>query len=109
MLTTNTKHSATFRIGGDLEVNRLGYSAMRITGRAIWEEPRQPRRRAGNPPSIAGTRVNFADTANSYGPDTSEQLIREAKYPCCGIGRCDQSRTRSNGAFPPARSSLPGR
>src|SRR6202008_2970558 len=67
--------------GGDLTVNRLGFGAMRITGRGIW----------GNPPSrdqaIATLRrvvelgVNFIDTADSYGPETSEDLIAEALHP----------------------------
>ena len=73
--------AGTIDIGGDLTVNRLGFGAMRITGRGIW----------GNPPSrdqaIATLRrvvelgVNFIDTADSYGPSVSEELIAEALRP----------------------------
>jgi pyridoxine 4-dehydrogenase len=71
----------TFALGGDLEVFRLGFGAMRITGQGIW----------GEPPDPAGTRrllrhvierdVNLIDTADSYGPDVSENLIAEALRP----------------------------
>jgi len=72
---------STFTIGGDLTVNRLGFGAMRITGPGIWGEPAD---RAG---ALATLRrlpelgVNFIDTADSYGPDISEELIREALHP----------------------------
>jgi aryl-alcohol dehydrogenase-like predicted oxidoreductase len=78
---TNAAASGTFRIGGDIEVHRLGYGAMRVTGRGIWGEPED---RAG---SLATLRrlpalgVNFVDTADSYGPSVSEELIREALHP----------------------------
>ena len=68
-------------VGGDLTVNRLGFGAMRITGDGIWGEPRdrdvakQVLRRA------VELGVNFIDTADSYGPDVSEELIAEALYP----------------------------
>ena len=71
----------TFQVGGDLPVNRLGFGAMRITGKGIWGEPAD---RGG---AIAVLRravelgVNFIDTADSYGPYVSENLIREALYP----------------------------
>ena len=71
----------TFRIGGDLEVNRLGFGAMRIVGKGVWGPPadseisRQVLRRA------VELGVNFIDTADSYGPDISEQLIGEALAP----------------------------
>jgi pyridoxine 4-dehydrogenase len=75
------KHPDTFRIGGELEIHRLGFGAMRITGRGIWGPPED---RAG---ALATLRrlpelgVDFIDTANSYGPEVSEELIREALYP----------------------------
>jgi pyridoxine 4-dehydrogenase len=71
----------TFRIGGELEINRLGYGAMRITGKGIFGPPAD---RAG---ALATLRrlpelgVDFIDTANSYGPEVSEELIKEALYP----------------------------
>lgn len=73
--------AGTFAIGGDLTVNRLGYGAMRITGKGIWGPP------AGKPAAVATLRravelgVNLIDTADSYGPGTSEELIAEALYP----------------------------
>ena len=75
------KHPDTFRIGGELEIRRLGFGAMRITGKGIWGPPED---RAG---ALATLRrlpelgVDFIDTANSYGPEVSEELIREALYP----------------------------
>jgi aryl-alcohol dehydrogenase-like predicted oxidoreductase len=71
----------TFKIGGDLEVNRLGYGAMRLTGKGIWGEPsdRDEAKRVLKRAVQMG--VNFIDTADSYGPDVSEQLIGEALSP----------------------------
>jgi aryl-alcohol dehydrogenase-like predicted oxidoreductase len=68
-------------IGGDLPVNRLGYGSMRITGRGIWGEPkdREEARRVLRRAVEKG--VNFIDTADSYGPYVSEELIAEALYP----------------------------
>ena len=73
--------AGTFTIGGDLTVNRLGYGAMRITGPGIWGPP------ADKDSAIATLRraidldVNLIDTADSYGPAVSEELIAEALYP----------------------------
>jgi aryl-alcohol dehydrogenase-like predicted oxidoreductase len=73
--------AGTITIGGDLTVNRLGYGAMRITGKGIWGLP------ADVPGALATLRravelgVNFIDTADSYGPETSENLIAEALWP----------------------------
>src|SRR5258708_7495264 len=70
-----------FTVGGDLTVNRLGYGAMRITGKGIWGPP------ADKPAALATLRravelgVNLIDTADSYGPYVSEELIAEALYP----------------------------
>lgn len=72
---------STFRIGGDLEVNRLGFGAMRLTGDGIWgwpkdrEEAKKVLRRA------IALGVNLIDTADAYGPETNELLIAEALYP----------------------------
>ncbi len=74
-----------FLIGGDLAVHRLGFGAMRITGKGIWGEPAN---RAG---ALATLRrlpelgVNLIDTADSYGPEVSENLIREALHPYPGM------------------------
>jgi pyridoxine 4-dehydrogenase len=73
--------AGTITLGGDLTVNRLGYGAMRITGQGIWGLP------ADKPAALATLRravelgVNFIDTADSYGPYVSEELIAEALYP----------------------------
>lgn len=73
--------SGTFLLGGDLPVNRLGFGAMRITGKGIWGPP------ADHTEAIAVLRravelgVNLIDTAESYGPHVSEELIRDALYP----------------------------
>jgi len=71
----------TFTIGGDMEVNRLGYGAMRLTGKGIWDEPsdREEAKRVLKRAVQMG--VNFIDTADSYGPAVSERLIGEALAP----------------------------
>jgi aryl-alcohol dehydrogenase-like predicted oxidoreductase len=82
-LTTDVhaKASGTFAIGGDLTVNRLGYGAMRITGRGIWGEPKDPAESKRVLKRAVELGVNFIDTADSYGPDVSERLIGEALFP----------------------------
>jgi pyridoxine 4-dehydrogenase len=73
--------AGTIDVGGDLTVNRLGFGAMRITGQGVWGDP------ADHDKAIATLRravelgVNFIDTADSYGPEVSENLIAEALYP----------------------------
>ena len=71
----------TFKIGGDLEVNRLGYGAMRLTGEGIWGEPKDPEEAKRVLRRAVELGVNFIDTADSYGPDVSERLIGEALAP----------------------------
>ena len=80
--TQNPAHaSGTLTLGGDLTVYRLGFGAMRITGEGIWGPP------ADKPNALAVLHrarelgINLIDTANSYGPDVSEELIAEALYP----------------------------
>jgi len=80
-LTVNAKASGTFVIGGDLTVNRLGYGAMRITGDGIWGEPKDTEGAKKVLRRAVELGVNFIDTADSYGPDVSEQLIGEALSP----------------------------
>jgi pyridoxine 4-dehydrogenase len=77
----NVAASGTFKIGGDLEIHRLGYGAMRITGKGIWGEPKDPEtcRQVLRRAVEAG--VDFIDTADSYGPEVSERLIAEALHP----------------------------
>jgi pyridoxine 4-dehydrogenase len=80
-LTVNAKASGTFAIGGDLTINRLGYGAMRITGDGIWGEPKDRENAKKVLRRAVELGVNFIDTADSYGPEVSEQLIGEALAP----------------------------
>ncbi len=77
--------SGTFRIGGDIEVHRLGFGAMRLTGPGIWGEPLDRAEAIRTLQRLPDCGVNFIDTADSYGPDVSEQLIREALHPYQGM------------------------
>ncbi|MDB5001538.1 MAG: oxidoreductase [Mucilaginibacter sp.] len=70
-----------FNIGGDLPVNRLGYGAMRITGKGIWGPPKDKDEAIRVLKRAVELGVNFIDTADSYGPYISEELIAEALYP----------------------------
>ncbi|MFC5849035.1 aldo/keto reductase [Deinococcus petrolearius] len=74
-------HSGTFQIGGDLTVNRLGFGAMRITGDGVWGDPADPAGALATLRRLPELGVNFIDTADSYGPAVSEELIREALHP----------------------------
>jgi aryl-alcohol dehydrogenase-like predicted oxidoreductase len=71
----------TFKLGGDLEVNRLGYGAMRIVGDGVWGEPKDPENSRTVLRRAVELGVNFIDTADAYGPDISEQLIGQALAP----------------------------
>ena len=73
--------AGTFRLGGDLTVNRLGYGAMRITGKGVWGVPEDKAGAIATLRRAAELGVNFIDTADSYGPGTSEELIAEALHP----------------------------
>ena len=75
------KSSGTFKIGGELEVNRLGYGAMRITGKGIWGQPADRDEALRVLRRTAELGINFIDTADSYGPNVSEELIAEALHP----------------------------
>ena len=71
----------TFKLGGDLEVNRLGYGAMRLTGKGIWGEPADMDEAKRLLKRAVELGVNFIDTADSYGPDVCEQLIGDTLSP----------------------------
>lgn len=71
----------TFNLGGDLTVNRLGYGAMRITGKGIWGPPTDKNEAIRVLKRAVELGVTFIDTADSYGPYVSEELIAEALYP----------------------------
>jgi pyridoxine 4-dehydrogenase len=66
---------------GELTVNRMGYGAMRLTGPGIWGQPRDPEGARRVLRRAVELGVNFIDTADSYGPEVSERLIREALWP----------------------------
>jgi aryl-alcohol dehydrogenase-like predicted oxidoreductase len=68
-------------IGGDLEVHRLGFGAMRITGEGVWGDPANPEVARAVLRRAVELGVEFIDTADSYGPEVSERLIAEALYP----------------------------
>ena len=74
----------TFTLG-DTEIKRLGYGAMRITGEGIWGEPEDKGKALRVLERVAQLGVNFIDTADSYGPEVSENLIREALHPYEGL------------------------
>ncbi|MGC4895969.1 aldo/keto reductase [Micromonospora sp. DT31] len=83
-MTTNTqpaKASGSYRIGGDLRVDRLGYGAMQLTGPGVWGDPKDPAEAVRVLRRAYELGVTFVDTADSYGPFVSELLIREALHP----------------------------
>ena len=85
MAKLDARNSGTFKIGGDIEIYRLGFGAMRITGKGIWGPPEDRTEALRTLKRVPELGIDFVDTADSYGPDVSEQLIREALYPYDGI------------------------
>lgn len=81
MSATATIFEKQFTIGNNLTVNRLGYGAMRITGKGIWGPPKDKNEAIRVLKCAVELGVNFIDTADSYGPYISEELIAEALYP----------------------------
>lgn len=77
--------TSTFSLGGDLSVNRLGFGAMRLTGKGVWGPPADREECIRVLRRAAELGVDFIDTANSYGPYVSEELIREALHPHDGM------------------------
>jgi aryl-alcohol dehydrogenase-like predicted oxidoreductase len=73
--------AGTVAIGGNVTVNRLGFGAMRVTGRGIWGDPPDRDEARAVLRRAVELGVNFIDTADSYGPDVSEELIEEALHP----------------------------
>jgi pyridoxine 4-dehydrogenase len=71
----------TFKLGGDVEVNRLGFGAMRIVGEGVWGEPKDPENSKKVLRRAVELGVDFIDTSDAYGPDVSERLIGEALSP----------------------------
>ena len=81
MTTPNAANSGIVSIAGDLTVNRLGFGAMRLTGDGIWGDPKDPAECKRVLRRLLDLNVNFIDTADSYGPEVSENLIAEALHP----------------------------
>ncbi len=81
MTTINASAAGTITLGGDLTVARLGYGAMRVTGKGIWGPPENRDEAIGTLRRVVELGVNFIDTADSYGPYVSEELIAEALAP----------------------------
>lgn len=81
----NASLAGTFKIGGTLAVHRMGFGAMRITGPGIWGPPKDKGEALRVLRRLPELGVNFIDTADSYGPDVSEDLIREALHPYDGL------------------------
>lgn len=73
--------SGQFPLGGDLRIHRLGYGAMRITGDGIWGQPSNREEAIRVLQRAVALGINFIDTADSYGPGVSEEIIAEALYP----------------------------
>jgi aryl-alcohol dehydrogenase-like predicted oxidoreductase len=73
--------SGKFKLAGEVPITRLGYGAMRITGPGIWGPPDNPGEALRVLQTLPELGIDFIDTADSYGPDVSEQLIREALHP----------------------------
>jgi len=90
MTTTRTRGTpaaaaGTTTLGGELTVNRMGFGAMRLTGKGIWGPPRDPEEAIRVLQRAADLGVNFIDTAFSYGPHIAEQLIADALHPYPGL------------------------
>ena len=85
MPTPDARPSGRFTIGGDLEITRLGFGAMRITGDGIWGEPRDRGEAIRVLRRLPELGIDFIDTADSYGPYVSEDLIAEALHPYDGL------------------------
>ena len=81
MATPNARAAGTFAIGGDLTVHRMGYGAMRLTGKGIWGPPKNPDGALRVLRRAVELGIDFIDTADSYGPFVSEDLIAEALHP----------------------------
>ena len=112
MAQANAAKSGSFKVGGDIKVNRLGFGAMRITGAGIWGPPADREEALRTLKRLPDLGIDFVDTADSYGPDMSELLIHEALHPYkgmliatkAGFRRPDPANGRPTGAgvFAPA-------
>ena len=85
MAKLDVRTSGSFKINNDIEIHRLGFGAMRITGPRVWGPPLDMAEAIRTLKRLPELGIDFIDTANSYGPCVSEQLIRETLYPYEGI------------------------
>jgi aryl-alcohol dehydrogenase-like predicted oxidoreductase len=81
MAVPDAARSGEFLLGGKLAIHRLGYGAMRVTGPGVWGEPPDRAEALRTLRRVPELGINFIDTADSYGPDVSEPLLREALHP----------------------------
>lgn len=81
----DARKSGSFKVGGDRMIHRLGFGAMRITGPGIWGPPQDRAEAVRTLERIPALGIDFVDTASSYGPDVSEELIREVLSPYDGM------------------------
>ncbi|MGC0366487.1 pyridoxine 4-dehydrogenase [Rhodococcus sp. 27YEA15] len=81
MTLTDATASGTFTLGGDLEINRLGFGTMQLTGPGVWGDPKDPDEAVRVLQRAVELGVNFIDTADSYGPVVAEQLVKKALSP----------------------------
>ncbi len=80
-MTPVATESGTFKIGGDLEVNRLGFGSMQLPGKGVWGEPDDREKALSVLRATVDLGINLIDTADSYGPQVAEQLIHDALHP----------------------------
>jgi aryl-alcohol dehydrogenase-like predicted oxidoreductase len=85
MVQVNAAKAGSFKVGGDIKINRLGFGAMRITGAGIWGPPADREEALRTLKRLPDLGINFVDSADSYGPDVSELLIHEALHPYKGM------------------------
>jgi pyridoxine 4-dehydrogenase len=85
MSKLDASQSGSFKIGGDVEIHRLGFGAMRLTGKGVWGQPEDRDEAVRTLRRVPELGINFIDTADSYGPNVSEELIREVLHPYKGI------------------------
>jgi len=85
MSEPNAAAAGAFKIGGEIAVNRLGFGAMRVTGADVWGPPADRAEALRTLRRLPELGVNLIDTADSYGPGTSEELLREALHPYDGL------------------------
>jgi len=85
MSKLDASQSGSFKIGGDIEIHRLGFGAMRLTGPGVWGPPEDRKEAVRTLRRVPELGINFIDTADSYGPNVSEELIREVLHPYKGL------------------------